>query len=297
MGTELLLFWGGCATMGLAFAGFAYVLGSALGAGAENYAGAYSEETARRFEDVFMFIPPRRIAEIGWSASGLVFLLIALPFIDPAKPGVMFGGLFFAALGGGLALMLPDKVLIVLKNRRRKRFNLQLVDALSSMSNSLKAGFSINQAIEGVVDTGENPISQEFQVFLQQMRVGMNFYDALQSLDKRVGSDDLTLVVNAIDIARRTGGNLTEVFDKISQTIRERMRIENRVMTLTAQGRLQGFIVGSMPLVLGTAMTILKPGIMLPFLASKIGLISVGACVGLVALGAFFISKIIKIDV
>jgi len=132
---------------------------------------------------------------------------------------------------------------------------------------------------------------------LQQMRVGMNFFEALQSLDQRVGSDDLTLVVTAIDIARRTGGNLTEIFDKISLTIRERMRIERRVQTLTAQGRLQGLIVASMPVVLGVAMTILKPDMMMPFFRATTGMICVGVTACLIAVGWFFIKKIIKIDV
>ncbi len=165
------------------------------------------------------------------------------------------------------------------------------------MSNALRAGFSINQAFETVVQSGEKPIAQEFGVMLQQMRVGMNFYDALQSLDKRVGSDDLTLVVTAIDIARRTGGNLTEIFDKIGMTIRERMRIERRVMTLTAQGRLQGIIVALMPLILGGAMTALKPDMMLPFLKSVQGMAAIGVMFLLVSVGWVVITKIIKIDV
>ena len=132
---------------------------------------------------------------------------------------------------------------------------------------------------------------------LQQMRVGMNFYDAMQSLDKRVGSDDLTLVVTAIDIARRTGGNLTEIFDKIGQTIRERMRIERRVMTLTAQGRLQGLIVALMPVILGILMTAIKPEMMLPFLQSSMGIMSIAVSAGLIVLGWLVIRKIIKIDV
>lgn len=295
--TLTILFILGCIAMGAAFAGFAYTFITALNSGAENYSGAYSVETAKRFEDIFMFIPPKRIAEMGYAAAAVVFLLIALPFINPEKPLVMLIGLAVASGAGGAMLLVPNQILNVLRVRRRKRFNLQLVDALASMSNSLRAGFSINQAIEAVVETGENPIAQEFQVFLQQIRVGMNFYDALQSLEMRVGSDDLTLVVNAIDIARRTGGNLTEVFDKISLTIRERMRIETRVMTLTAQGRLQGIIVGAMPFALGTGMFFLKPDLMIPFVTSMTGLVTIAGVALLVAMGGFIISKIVKIDV
>jgi tight adherence protein B len=282
---------------GASFTGLAYVLMRALSSGAQAYAGAYSERTARDFEDLFLFVPPRRITEIGWACAIAFFLVVALLFFDPAQPTATLVGLALGSLAGALALMAPNRLLAVLRERRRRRFNIQLVDALAHMSNALKAGFSLNQAFETVVETGLNPIAQEFHVFLQQLRVGMPINDALQSLEQRVGSEDLTLVVTTIDIARRTGGNLTEVFDRIALTIRERMRIESRVRTLTAQGRLQGIVVGAMPLILGVAMTVLRPGMMLPFLKSGTGMIAVAAVVVLITLGGLMIRKIIRIDV
>ena len=283
--------------MGVTFSGLAYVLVSALGEGAENYSGAYSQETARRYEEIFMFIPPKRISEIAYTLAATVFILFSLPFLRLGHPLLLLGGVTFAGCLAGGTLLLPGRFLVFLKNRRRKRFNLQLVDALNSMSNALRAGFSISQAFETVVQTGENPIAQEFQLMLQQLRLGVNFNDAMQAMDKRVQSADLSLVVNAIDIARKTGGNLTEVFDKIALTIRERMRIEARVMTLTAQGRLQGIIVGLIPFFLGGAMFFLKPDLMVPFVTSPIGMGTILLAVMLVAFGGWMISKIIKIDV
>ena len=289
--------WAAPALLGLAFGGFAFTIAKALGSGAGTYTESMSEETSRQFEDLFLFIPAKRIADIGYAAAATLFLLFVLPFFDLSNPVSTAAGFTLGITFGGLALGTPGRIVEVLRKKRRMKFNIQLVEALGSMSNALRAGFSINQAFETVIQNGEKPISQEFGVMMQQMRVGMNFYDALQSLDKRVGSDDLTLVVTAIDIARRTGGNLTEIFDKISLTIRERMRIERRVQTMTAQGRLQGVIVASMPAVLGAAMTFLKPGLMLPFFKSVNGMIAVGATVLLIAGGWFFISRIIKIDV
>lgn len=283
--------------LGLAFGGVAYTFFRGMTSGASSYADSMSESTARQFEDLFLFIPARRIAEIGWAMAIAVFLLCTLLLFDLRSPLSTLVGLLMGTVFGLIALSLPKKVVLILKERRRQKFNIQLVEALGSMSNAMRAGFSINQAFETVVQTGDKPIAQEFGVMLQQMRVGMNFFEALQSLDQRVGSDDLTLVVTAIDIARRTGGNLTEIFDKISLTIRERMRIERRVQTLTAQGRLQGIIVASMPVVLGAAMTVLKPDMMMPFFRATTGMICVGVTVCLIAVGWFFIKKIIKIDV
>ncbi len=295
--TLIALKWAAPALLGISFGGFAFTIVRAMGSGAGAYSDTLSEETSRQFEDLFLFIPARRIAEIGWAAAAVVFLVCFIPLFDLSNPLATTAGLVLGLTFGSLALMAPTRIVAVLRERRRQKFNLQLVEALGSMSNALRAGFSINQAFETVVQNGEKPIAQEFGVMLQQMRVGLNFYDALQSLDKRVGSDDLTLVVTAVDIARRTGGNLTEIFDKISLTIRERMRIERRVMTLTSQGRLQGLIVACMPGVLGVAMTFLKPDLMIPFFKSVNGMVSVGVTVLLIAVGWFFIRKIIKIDV
>ena len=119
-----------------------------------------------------------------------------------------------------------------LDKRRREKFNMQLPEALATMSNALRAGFSISQAFDSVVEQGEKPMCEEFAILQQQLKIGMPFEDALESMSQRVGSDDLTLVTTAILISRKTGGNVTEIFDKISETIRGRMKVERKVKTL-----------------------------------------------------------------
>ena len=292
-----VLFWLALPASGLCFGLLAFVLLRALTAGARAYTGQYSDATSRQFEDIFLFIPARRIAEAGWACGLAAFLLLTLLLFNPRDPLRTAVALAAGLVAGAAAFQLPRQFLLVLRNRRRRRFNGQLVEALSQISNALRAGFSITQAFETVVANGENPIAQEFEVFLQQMRVGINFSDALANLDQRVGSEDLELVCSAMEIARRTGGNLTEIFDKISLTIRERMRIEQRVMTLTAQGRLQGVIVGAMPLVVGVAMSVFRPEMMGPYLRSPNGLAAIAAVLVLITLGALMIRKIIRIDV
>ena len=181
--------------------------------------------------------------------------------------------------------------------RRRAAFNQQLPEALATMSNALRAGFSISQAFDSVVEQGEKPMSEEFAIVQQQLKIGMSFEDALESLSQRVGSDDLTLVTTAILVSRKTGGNVTEIFDKISETIRGRMRVERKVKSLTAQGRLQGIVISVLPFLLGIAITVMKPKMMLPFLTSPAGILSVVAMCVLIALGWLMIRKIIRIDV
>ena len=184
-----------------------------------------------------------------------------------------------------------------LNARYVRKFDEQLTDALGTMSNALRAGFSISQAFESVAEADLHPISDEFALLLQQMRVGMSFDDALASMEKRVSSDDLSLVVTAIDIARKTGGNLTEIFDSISNTIRGRMRVERKVRTLTAQGRLQGLIVSLMPLILCIIMTVMKPNLMIPFLTSMSGIVCLLIASVMVFVGWLIIRKIVTIKV
>lgn len=277
--------------------GLGYVITKALRSGAETYSVTYAQDTAQQFEDIFLFIPPRRIAETGWAAAVTLFLIVFFITGNIESLKGIFLGVILGTIAGGMALQIPRLLFIFLKKRRSRKFNLQLVDTLVSMSNALKAGFSITQAFETVVSDGQNPIAQEFSVFIQHLRVGISFTDALNKLETRVDSDDLSLMVRSIETARKTGGNLTEMFEKISVTIRERMRIENRVHTLTAQGRLQGIIIGSMPVVIGIALMIIDPEMMMPFLRSPIGMVILLIVAVLIGCGALIIRKIINIDV
>ena len=281
---------------GLCFAGLAYIIGEAVREGMSGYASTYATETAREFEDIFLFIPAKRLADIARLSALVLFLLCFFIFGDFTGPGAFRGG-FFGILAALAALSAPRVILRILKQRRLQRFNDQLLDSLLSMSNSLRAGFSIMQAFEAVVRERRNPISMEYGLFLQQIRLGVRFEDALKQMEQRVGSEDLTLMVVAIETARQTGGNLTEVFDKIGATIRERMRIQGRIRSLTAQGRLQGIIVGAMPFLLMVVLTLLDPVMMSNFFHAKIGMVIIGTVVIFVAIGALIIRKIIRIEV
>lgn len=280
----------------LCLGGLTYFILQSFRSAAADYATAYSESTSRQMEDLFLFIPARRVLELATASAAIAFLSGFLLF------GGFDGRSFMIGLipGGVCAVLgwnIPRTVLAVMRSRRLQRFNIQLVDSLVNMSNALKAGFSVQQAIELVVREGQNPISQEFGMFLHQTRVGMRMDEALDSMQKRVGSEDLALMIGALETARQTGGNLTEVFEKIAHTIRERMRIELRIKTLTAQGRLQGIVVGAMPLILGVALFFLDPVMMMSFLRSGFGITLLAVVAILEILGALMIRKIIKIDV
>ncbi|MDZ4200259.1 MAG: type II secretion system F family protein [Kiritimatiellia bacterium] len=277
--------------------GLVWAMTESLRAGLDAYGGEYTRQTALQYEDLFLFIPADRIVRIARLAALCSFFFLFL-LLGDFNPGAgLFRGVLFGALGAGLALFAPRIALAFLRRRRRNRFNLQLVDGLMAMSSALRAGFSILQAFESIVRQGQNPISQEFAMFLQQTRVGVKFEEALRNMETRVGSDDLALMNQAIEIARQTGGNLTEVFDRIAETIRERNRIELRIRSLTAMGRMQAIVVGALPAVLLLGLTLLSPSLTKPLFTSRTGMMLL-VLVGLLeAAGALLIRKIVAIKI
>lgn len=275
----------------------AWALASALQQGSEGYSKVYAEETSLAFEDIFLFIPAHRIADLARILAITVFLAFFLLLGDFHAPRGWLTGFLFGGIGAVGALNLPRIVLNFLKRRRLEKFNEQLTDALMTMSNALRAGFSIQQSFESVAKQELNPISQEFSHLLQQTRLGVRFEDAMTHLEERVGSEDLTLMIRAIETARLTGGNLTEVFEQIAGTIRERIRIEGRIKSLTAMGRMQAIVVGFIPLGILFAMITIDPVMMKGFIGSGTGLALIGCALVLEITGAFVIQKMVTIDV
>lgn len=282
---------------GIAFALFGWAFADALHDGMNIRSSEAGEEASRNAAEIFMFIPPPKLARLGRILAVAAFMFFFIPLFSLESAASCAAGVVLGLAAAFWAFKLPGKVVAILKERRRLKFVSQLPETLATMSNALRAGFSLNQAFESVAQTLDAPVSQEFGVLLRQMRVGMGFEECLHSMDKRMASEDLTLIVTAIEIARKTGGNLTEIFDRISMTIRGRQRIESRVRALTAQGRMQGIVVSLMPLLLGLILTAMKPGMMLPFFTSTAGMVSVGAMIALEIAGWILIKKIITIDV
>lgn len=263
----------------------------------KSYREVYIEETGRHLDDMFLSLSAQQIANLAFIV-GVAFFLGAFSLVGSFDEPVRFAAsAAFALMWGGLGFMIPRGLVRRMRKRRLQLFNEQLVDALMTMSNSLRAGFSILQAFDMVVKENRRPISEEFGLLQHQHRLGVRFEDALQNLSKRVGSQDLDLMIAAIETARQTGGNLTEVFDQLSTTIRERMRVEGKIQSLTAQGRLQAAIVGLMPLVLAFAMYTISPRMMTSFAFSTAGIVVIGIALGFEVVGYLIIRKIVDIDI
>lgn len=255
-------------------------------------------EAEMEIEEMLMQIPAAKLFHYCAIAATACALLVALIIGSTGKNGwnwhgaIIFGALTFIAL-----ILLPRFILRILRHRRLEKFNDQLEEALMSMSNALKAGFSITQAIEAVVRQKRQPISIEFRLMLQQTRLGMTLDDALFSMAKRVDSSDFQLVASAISTARITGGDLTGVFDRLAAMIRERMRIERRVRSLTAQGRLQSIVLGTLPMLLLFVLFLLDPQKIIHFFNNPVGILIFLVVLTLEITGFLVIRRIIHIDI
>lgn len=182
-------------------------------------------------------------------------------------------------------------------NKRLKKINSQLGDTIAILSNSLKAGHSFFQAVDSVSRELTGPMADEFAKLQKEISFGINTEIALENMVNRVGSDDLELMVTAVLIQRQVGGNLAEVLDNISDTIRQRIRAKGEIRTLTAQGRMSGWIISLLPFLLAIAISIISPQQMKTLISSPIGIIMILIAFIMEFLGIIFVRKIINIEV
>lgn len=284
-----------CAGLSVTFATFIII--DFLSDASKRYKSRYIEETAVEYEDILIQMPPGKVFDLSLAISGLgAFLSIAVLCITSANPSttkIVFIGLIAAAI----CFPLPRLYLRNLKKQRLAKFNEQLEDVLLSISGSLKAGFSLTQALEVIANENRHPISFEFSVLTQELRLGVHFEEALEKMNKRVDSKDFELVSTAIITARQTGGELTGVLERLASVIRERVRIMTKLRALTAQGRLQATIIGLMPFVLLAAMAYITPDMVDAFFNSMFGIIIMILAAGLDITGFLIIRKIMSIDV
>jgi tight adherence protein B len=148
-------------------------------------------------------------------------------------------------------LRLPSLALVLIRRRRVRLFETQLADALVMASNALRAGFSLLQALELTAAKSRAPLSQEFGLVIKEHRLGADLSDALRRLARRIPTPDTAIFANSVIILRETGGNLTEIFDTLSETIQERKRVQKKIKTMTAEGEMQAYFLAALPIVLG----------------------------------------------
>lgn len=196
-------------------------------------------EAEKRLDKMFIEVGRRRL-----------FLIYTLtPFVLGLSAFFIFDNLAFVFMAGGVGLILPTIVIKRLQVIRKARFQAQLVDAVMTISSSLKAGLSLLQAIEVLVEEMPAPASQEFGLILRENKMGVTLEESLKRLNERMKLEELGLLINSVLVARETGGDLAKVFSRLCTTLRDNYKLKENVRTLTLQGRLQGMIMSILPFI------------------------------------------------
>lgn len=220
---------------------------------------------------------------------GTVIFILLWPNI---LMGVLIGGTV-TMLGWALPLVLAK----MLYEKRCDQFVDQLVDGLTIMSNGIKSQTNVAQTMERVVEIMGNPLKSEFEQVLTQHQLGQSFEDSLIDLGNRIPRPDVQMLVTSINILKETGGDLSQTFDSIVYTIRERQKLEKKIQALTAMGRFQGLVVTLIPFVLALVFFIADPNLMIPMFTTTLGLFLIFIMISLQVIGGFLIRKIVTIKV
>lgn len=205
--------------------------------------------------------------------------------------------ILLALIATPIAWIIPSLVVNLKINKRMKILNAQLCDAITLIANSIKAGFSFFQSIDVLIKEMSGPIAEEFAILQNEISLGVDTESALQNLVDRVKSDDLELAVVAISIQRQVGGNLAEVLENISSTIRERIRIKGEVKTVTAQGRMSGLIIALLPIGISLVLALIDPNHIKTLFVEPLGIVMFIYCCIMEFVGVMMIKKIVDVKV
>jgi tight adherence protein B len=236
-------------------------------------------------------------ADLKWTAGGLI-LMSAVCFAIPAYLVYLrTGTIVFSFLIG---LLLGAAPLVFVLHKRTQRFNKfeqGLPETLDLMVSALRAGHSLVSALDLAASESPDPIGTELRICFDEQNYGLELKTAMSNLAARVPLQDLKIVITAILIQKESGGNLAEVFDKAAYVIRERFRLKRQVRVHTAQGRLTGWILSFLPLVLGLALYLINPHSMSLLWTRAIGIKLLYLSAGMTVVGALIIRKIVRMDV
>lgn len=264
----------------------AWFNGPELIKGWKRFERAYLERVNLALDAIYSRTSPKRFFYTHVLILCFVFVAIS-SLIGPLN------GLLFSVVGG----VIPWAMLSRAKRKRRETIEEQLPDALISMSNSLRAGLTLPQAMGILVDNTSPPISQEFGLLLKEHRMGLTLDEAMTGMSERVMSKNLDLVVTSIQVARIAGGNLPQVFEDTAHAIREISRLEAKIQTMTAQGKMQAWVLGGLPPLMGFLIYKVDPKMVAPLWEDPIGWIILFFIALMEIVGVFMIRKILTVDV
>lgn len=251
------------------------------------YRSAFSRQVAAGMSEFFLFLDPAQL----WLANlcGCVALALFCYLVSSLA--------WLAAAVGAAALLVPQCAVVAVRRRRLRRFDEQLPDMLRALASALRAGSGVQPALRHIVERAAPPLSQEFGLMLRQQRMGVSLEQALSALYRRMPTEAAGLAVSALNISLHTGGNLAETLERIADTLRARLHLLGRIRALTAQGRLQAWVMAGMPGALALALQYVDPDSMQYLWHTPAGWAALGLIAVLETVGVLFIRRIVAIDV
>jgi tight adherence protein B len=249
---------------------------------------------SRKLELLYIEVKPEHVT---YALLYLAFGNSVLLFGICALFGNIGFGVFLAIVAAVIGWKIPRPLMNFLVDLRIKKYQSQMVDALNLLSNGLRAGLTLPQSCGMVVDELPKPVSQEYNTILQQTKIGVPLEEAFDNLVKRIPTQDNEMFVTSIGILRETGGNLAEVFDTITDVIRERVRLQQKVDTFVAQGKFQGGMLFLMPFIMLMINYSSDPEGTTQLFTSAIGIIALLVAFGLTLVGGWAMLKIIDIKI
>jgi tight adherence protein B len=236
-------------------------------------------------------------ANLKLTIGEFLILQVTAALAVGAGAWLLSGALFVGSLFGAIGWFIPKIWLGRRQGARLKAFNNQLADTIALMGNSLRSGLSLVQSMEMISREAEPPVSEEFQRVVREIGLGVGPQDALLHLVRRVDSDDLELLVTAILVQFEIGGNLSRILDSIASTIRERVKLQGEIRTMSAQGRMAGYVLSGMPIAIGGLLMLIAPSYMgALFTPGPWLVLPVAGFMGVV-MGSLVIRKLVAIDV
>jgi len=236
-------------------------------------------------------------ANLRWTAGGLILMTVTALFIFGYLAYIRSGSFGFGLLIGLVAACAPGFWVMRKRRKRFDEFEMGLPEALDLMVSALRAGHSLVAALRLVAHESPDPVGVEFRICFEEQNYGLELRTAMENLVKRMPLQDLRIVATAILIQKESGGNLAEVLEKGANLLRERFKLRREVRTRTAQGRLTGWILSVLPLVLGVLLYFVNPKLMSVLWTKEIGLKLLYGAAGMTIVGALIIRKIVNMEV
>ncbi len=292
--TQLLGLGGMIGLVGLLIFMFCFKYSQNIFQWVENQTFGTRSYIMEKLELLFIEIPPEKITYmlLGCSVGSGAFIFLLCGVFGKWLVGGILG-----AMCSFVGFKIPKPFINFLVERRIKAYSAQMVDALTLLANGIRAGLSVPQSLGMVVDEMPQPVSQEFNMILQQNKIGVPLEECFDNLAARIPTEDNDMFVSSINILRETGGNLAEVFDTIVDVIRERVRLRQKIDTFVAQGMFQGATIFAMPFAIGMIYFVSDPKSMIPMFTTPLGIFLLIVALMFDLAGGFVILKIVKIKV